>query len=62
MTNFLASDKVFANYFFNDNYFLLTINFFGQIFLPAFFFHKKDHLVFSNLKIPLVYLFHFKFD
>ena len=26
------------------------------------FFYKREHLVFSNLKIPLVYLFDFKFD
>ena len=27
-----------------------------------FFFNKREHLVFSNLKKPLVYLFDFKFD
>ena len=32
--------------------------FYRRIFLPTFF-YKREHLVFSNLKIPLVYLFDF---
>ena len=52
---FLPMTSFFAIYFFTDNYF------YRQIFLPIYF-YKKEHLVFSNLKIPLVYLFDFKFD
>ena len=50
MTNFFASDKFFCRLFF-----LPTINFYRRIFLPTVF-YKREHLVFSNLKIPLVYL------
>ena len=39
----------FADYFFTDDYFY------------EHFFYKEENLVFSNLKIPLVYLFNFKF-
>ena len=45
--------------FFGDS--LPTINFYRRIFLPTFF-YKREHLVFSNLKITLVYIFDFKFD
>ena len=49
MTNF------FADYFFTDDYFQ------RRLFLTTFF-YKREHLVFSNLKVPLVYLFDFKVD
>ena len=42
--------------FFYRRLFLPTINFYRKIFLPTLF-YKREHLVFSNLKIPLVYLF-----
>ena len=46
--------------------FLSTIIFTDEEFLPTSilptFFYKRDHLVFLNLKMPLVYLFDFKFD
>ena len=48
--------NIFADYFFNDNQFLPT-NILTDIFV-----YKQEHLVFSNLKITLVYLFDFKFD
>ena len=47
--------------FFADYSFLPAFNFYRRIFLPTLF-YKQKHLVFSDLKIPLVYLFHFKFD
>ena len=43
-------------FFFYRRLFLPTINFYRKIFLPTLF-YKREHLVFSNLKIPLVYLF-----
>ena len=50
ITNFFASDEFFCRLFF-----------YRRLFLPTFFLRAK-HLVFSNLKIPLVYLFDFKFN
>ena len=47
MTIFLASDELFCRLFFTDDYFYL------RMFLPTFF-YKREHLIFSNLKIPLV--------
>ena len=42
-------------------------NFFADVFFTdeysyQHFFDKQEHLVLPNLKIPLVYLFNFKFD
>ena len=48
-------------FFASDEFFSATINFYQRIFLPTLF-YKREHLVFSNLKIRLVYLFDFKFD
>ena len=41
--------------------FLSTI-FFTDEYSYRHFFYKRENLVFSNLTIPLVYLFDFKFD
>ena len=41
--------------------FLPMIPFYRRIFLPTFF-YKREHLVFPDSKIPLVYLFDFKLD
>ena len=61
MTNF------FSDFFFTDYYILTTIIFYRRlIFTEEYsyqhFFYKRGHLVFSNLKISLVYLFDFKFN
>ena len=56
MTNFSANDE-----FFLPSTFLPTIIFTDKYFYRHIF-TKKEQLVFSNLKIPLVYLFNFKFD
>ena len=57
MTIFFASDEFFCQLFF----FLPTINFYRQTFLPIFFLQTQTFSI-SNLKTPLVYLFDFKFD
>ena len=54
MTNF------FADYFFTDDYFYERLIFTDE-YSYQHFFYKEENLVFSNLKIPLVYLFNFKF-
>ena len=54
--NFLPVTNFFAICFF-----LQMFNFYRQIFLPTFF-YKREQLVFSILRIPLVYLFNFKVD
>ena len=41
-----------VTYFFADRFF------YRGIFLPTFF-YKREHLLFPNLKIPLLYLFDF---
>ena len=56
MTNFFACDEYFANYYFYKRLI------YTEEYSYRHFFHKREHLVFSNLKIPLVYLFDFKFD
>ena len=61
MTNFFVSDEFFCRLFFAGQLFLPTINFYRGIFSPTFF-YKQEHLVFSNFKIPLFYLFESKFD
>ena len=43
------------------NFFLPTI-FFNDNYFYRHFFYKREDLVFSNLKIPLVYLVGFRFD
>ena len=48
--------KLFADYFF---YWQLI---FTDEYYYQHFFYKREHLVFCNWKIPLVYLFDFKFD
>ena len=50
MANFFASNEFFADFIFIDKYSYLHL------------FYKRAHLVFSDFKIPLVYLFDFKFD
>ena len=60
MKIFFDSDEFFCRLFFYRRLFLPMINFYRRIFLPTFF-YKPNHLVFPNLKIPLVYLFDFKF-
>ena len=50
MTNFFADDYFYRRLIFIDEY------------SYRHFFNKREHLVFSNLKIPLVYLFDFKFN
>ena len=47
--NFFANDKILCH--------LLVLSILTDI-----FFYKGEYLVFSNLKVPLVYLFDFKFD
>ena len=54
MTNF------FAVYFLTDDYFYQQLIFTDE-YSYRHFFTKENHLVFSNLKIPLVYLFDFQF-
>ena len=63
MTNFFASDEFFYKLF----YVLPTIIVYVRIIFTFEYsyrhsFYKREHLVFSNLKIPLVYLFYFKSD
>ena len=48
---FFAADEFFCRPFFVPTDILTDI-----------FIHKREHLVFSNLMIPFVYLFNFKFD
>ena len=55
MTNF------FADYFFYRLFSYRRLIFTGNI-LTDIIFYKREHLVFSNLEISLVYLFDFKFD
>ena len=40
----------------------LPTTFFSDDYFCRHFFYKREYLVFPNLKIPLVYLFDFKFD
>ena len=49
------------NIFFIDDYFYPRLIFTNKLSYDIFF-YKREHFVFSNLKIPLVYLFDFKFD
>ena len=55
MTNFLPT------IFFNDDYFYRLLIFIEE-YSYRHFFYKREQLVFSNLKISLVYPFDFKFD
>ena len=48
--------KLFTDYFFYRRLVFIDKHSYRH------FFYKRKHLVFSNLKIPLVYLFDFKFD
>ena len=50
----------FADYFFTDDYFYERLIFTDE-YSYQHFFYKEENLVFSILKIPLVYLFNFKF-
>ena len=61
MTNFFAGDEFFADRFFTDDYFYLWLIFTDEYSYRQLF-YKREHLLFFNLKIPLVYLFEFKFD
>ena len=61
MTNFFASDKSIYRLSFSDNYFYRRLILIDEYSYDIFF-YKREHLVFCNLKIPLVYLFYFKFD
>ena len=56
MTKFFDNDDFFA-----DNYFYRRLTFTDE-YSYRHFFYKREHLVFSTLKILLVYLFDFKFD
>ena len=56
MTIFLPVPNFFADYFFYPRLI------FTEEYSYRHFFHKREHLVFSNLEIPLVYLFDFKFN
>ena len=47
--------------FFCDDYFYRRLIFTDKYSYPHIF-YKREHLVFSNLKIPLVYMSDFKFD
>ena len=60
MTNLLAGDNFFCHFFFFFFFYRRLI--FTDEYFYRHFFHKQEHLIFSNLKIPLVYLFDFKFD
>ena len=46
----------------SDDYFYQRLIFTDKYSYRLFFFCKREHLVFANLKIPLVYLFDWKFD
>ena len=60
MKNFFASDESFlTTIIFTDDYFYRRLIFADKY---SYRHYKREHLVFSNLKIPLVYLFDFKFD
>ena len=48
-------------FFFTKDYFYRRLIFTDE-YSYRHFFYKREHLVFSYLKISLVYLFHFKFD
>ena len=61
MTNFFASDDYFCRLFFTDDNFYRRLIFTDE-YSYRHFFYKRKHLAFSNLKIPLVYLFDFQFD
>ena len=61
MTNFLSVTNFFADYFLPDNYFYRRL-IFTEEYSHQYFFYKQEHLVFSNFKIPLFYLFESKFD
>ena len=52
----LPVTNFFADYFFYRR--LIFINEYSY----RHFFYKREHFAFSNLKIPLAYLFHFKSD
>ena len=54
-TNFFASDAFFAEYFFTDYLFYQRL-IFNDEYSYQHLFYKRKHLVFSNLKIPLIYL------
>ena len=56
MTDFFASGKFVCCLFFHRR--LIFVDEYSY----RTFFYKREHLVFSNLKIPFVYLFDFKFD
>ena len=58
---FLPVMIFFADYFFTDNCFYRRLIFTDKYCYRHFFF-KREHLVFSNLKISLDYLFDFKID
>ena len=47
--------------FFCDDYFYRRLIFTDKYSYPHIF-YKREHLVFSNLKIPLVYMSDFEFD
>ena len=56
------NDEFFCRmFFFTDDCFYRRLIFTDEYFYRHFF-YKREQLVFSNLKIPLVYLFDFKFD
>ena len=57
MTNLFAGDNFFAIFFFFYRRLIFT-----DEYSYWHFFYKQEHLIFSNLKIHLVYLFDFKFD
>ena len=61
------SRQKMTNFFASDEFFLPMIIFYRRLIFTdehsyRHLFYKREHLVFSNLKIPLVYLFDFKFD
>ena len=58
MTNFFGSDEFFADYFFTDEILCRRL-IFTKEYSYRHFFYKREHLVFSNLKIALVYLYDF---
>ena len=63
---FLPVTNFFADYFFYWQDFMPTFNSTDEYSYRHFFYKRVfvfyKHLVFSNWKIPLVYLFDFKFD
>ena len=52
---------LFSTVLFTDDYFYWRLIFTDEYSYRQFF-HKQEHLVFSNLKIPLVNIFDFIFD